>query len=369
MAIPDAAVRDDLDVLDRITGSLIGAAIGDGLGDLARHGHMVDSWPIPDPAELRVGGATQTMLFTLEGMIRMLVRLNIKGIGPGYQVLRHALDRWLFTQHPEDPEIVRRRWEWGNPTWPDGWLVRHHVLHHRRTRMATTVMALNLGKDVELTDRRVLDWTPNLSTGSGGLVRIGPAGALVAPHFSFEMGVRIAAQTHGSPDGYLPAGVVSRVVGGLIAGDTLDVSIDEADRELVGWPHSEATHSALQSKAGQPPNPRSAIGALSLAIRHVRADDNRDVVGLITKAAWGGGTAPAVIAGLILGAERGVSAFDPGWQNAPEVGEIVRDMALAAWLVNRKWVLGELLPGLEVDIGPDDGDYLAQVLWPRYPGW
>jgi len=104
MAIPDAAVRDDLDVLDRITGSLIGAAIGDGLGDLARHGHMVDSWPIPDPAELRVGGATQTMLFTLEGMIRMLVRLNIKGIGPGYQVLRHALDRWLFTQHPEDPE-------------------------------------------------------------------------------------------------------------------------------------------------------------------------------------------------------------------------------------------------------------------------
>ena len=64
-----------------------------------------------------------------------------------------------------------------------------------------------------------------------------------------------------------------------------------------------------------------------------------------------------------------MSAFDPGWQNAPEVGEIVRDMALAAWLVNRKWVLGELLPGLEVDIGPDDGDYLAQVLWPRYPGW
>jgi hypothetical protein len=235
--------------------------------------------------------------------------------------------------------------------------------------MATTVMALNLGKDVELTDRRVLDWAPSLSTGSGGLVRIGPAGALVATNFSFEMGVRIAAQTHGSPDGYLPAGVVSRVLGGLIAGDALDVSLDEADRELAGWPDNQATVAAFRGKSAPSPNPRSALGALSLAARTVRESEEQDIAELITRVAWAGGTAPAVIAGLILGAERGASAFDSGWQGAPEVVDIIREMALAAWLVNRKWVLGHPVPGLEVNMGPDDGDYLAQLLWPRYPGW
>ena len=369
-AIPDVARRDDVEVLDRIAGALLGAAIGDGIGEQARQGHLIDAWPVPQPASLRVGGATQTTLFTVEGMLRMLVRLNIKGIGPGFTVLRHALDRWLFTQHPANAEFVRRRWNWGNPgRWPDGWLVRQHVLHHRRTRMATTVTALNIGKDVDLTDRRTLQGTPMSSAGAGGLVRVGPAGAMVYPSFSFEMGVRIAAQTHGSPDGYLPAGAVSRVVAGLVAGDTLRDALDEADRELAGWPFGEPTREALSGELLPVWTPRSALGALCRAVRHAADGGRGDVVARITQAAWDGGTAPAVVTGLLLGAARGASALGPGLQAAPEVAPLIRELAQAAWLVHRKWVNGRPIPGLEIDMGPDDGDYLAQVLWRRYPGW
>jgi hypothetical protein len=368
--IPEIALQDDRETLDRICGALLGVAIGDGIGDPARHGPLIDVLPVPEPGSIWIGGATQTTLFTVEGMVRMLVRLNIRGIGPGFAVLRHALDRWLFTQHPADAELVRRRGEWGNRgRWPDGWLVRQHVLHHRRTRMATTVAALNIGRDVELTERRALAWAPTSSAGAGGLVRVGPAGALVYPAFSFEMGVRIAAQTHGSPDGYLPAGAVSRVVAGLVAGDAIADALEEADRELAGWPDGEATRVALAGGVLPEWSPRSALGALGRAVRYSLDSGSEDVVGRIAQAARDGGTAPAVVTGLLLGAARGASALDPGWRAAPEVAPIIRELAEAAWLVHRQWVEGRPIPGLQIDIGPDDGDYLAQVLWPRYPGW
>ena len=90
------------------------------------------------------------------------------------------------------------------------------------------------------------------------------------------------------------------------------------------------------------------------------------MVGRIAQAARDGGTAPAVVTGLLLG---GASALAPGSQAASEVAPIIRELALAAWLVHRQWVNGRPIPGLQIDVGPDDGDYLAQVLWPRYPGW
>lgn len=369
LAIPPEALRDDLEVLDRITGALLGVAIGDGIGEQSRHGHIMESWPIPDAGSVWVGGATQTTLFTLEGTIRMLVRLHIKGIGPGFQVLRHALDRWLYTQHPSNADLVKRRWAGGSEQWPDGWLVRQHVLHHRRTRMATTANALNLNREVQLLDDHTLQEAPNSSEGAGGLVRVGPAGSLVSPHFAFELGVRIAAQTHGSPNAFLPAGAVSRIVGGLVAGESLEVAVDEADRELAGWPSSELTREAMRGRTDLGLSPRSALGAFNQAFRRIADGDHRNVVGLIADTAWHGGTAPAAVCGLILGAERGASAFAAGWREAPEAAVPIGELALAASLVHRKFVRGRAIPGLERDIGPDDGCYLDQVLWPRYPGW
>lgn len=115
--------------VDRVHAALLGVAIGDALGRLAVEGRRTPRRP--SAGELRVGRATQLTLFLAEALVHMYARYRARGIGPAWELARMGLQRWSFAQGEDarPPENVAR--VPGTGRWPNGWLVREHVLHER----------------------------------------------------------------------------------------------------------------------------------------------------------------------------------------------------------------------------------------------
>ncbi|MEJ7804285.1 MAG: hypothetical protein WKH68_13090, partial [Candidatus Limnocylindria bacterium] len=140
---------------DRIRGVLLGALLGDAIGQLHERGLRAD-WNQIRPGTLRAGGAGQLTVFTAEGLLRMAVRADIKGIGPAYGVMRHAYDGWMFTQG-KVPDKVKQHWAAGSSSWPIGWLVRRHELHRVVDGFSGTIAALKtLDLDIALDGREFM---------------------------------------------------------------------------------------------------------------------------------------------------------------------------------------------------------------------
>ena len=370
IAYPPPLADDERERVDRIRGCLFGAAIGDAVGRLMRQGLPVPD--LPAAASLQVGGATQLALFSAEGMVRMLVRYKAKGIGPAFSVNRHAYDRWLFTQgYPGDAELLRARWGWGVERWPDGWLVHRHELHHRRSTMTTTAQALRHDEMSEVDEDRHLRPRPNRSRGAGAVVRAAPGGLLVVPEFAFEMGVRLAGYTHGHPDAFLGAGVLSALVCRILHGERLDEALVTIRADLDGWPGSERLYPILDAVADDRRDlatPSPALAALVHGLRSVRGDVKPVVAA--EKAASAGGTAAAVIAGQVLGVMHGIGAWPDAWRMGVEVGSAIDWMAEAVGVAHRAWDLGRDIPGAEWQSRDIFEEHPVSVLlWPRFPGW
>jgi ADP-ribosylglycohydrolase len=135
-------------------------------------------------------------------------------------------------------------WDTSMPIWSryQEWLTEQDDPRQRRYPGSTSLSALRDGVPGGVDD------PINDSKGSGGVMRVAPAGLAFPPLQAFEHGAEAAALTHGHPSGYLAAGfladVVSRLVRGAshgsrewnaMRGGPLPGAIAEAREVLLGY--------------------------------------------------------------------------------------------------------------------------------------
>ena len=199
----------------RFRGCLLGGALGDALGAPVEFDGLeaiVEAHGPGGPADLGaaygVRGAitddTQMTLWTADGLLR-----GLDGADRRASVHRAYL-RWLATQD-------------GDRAGADGWLASHDALWSRRAPGHTCLSALRSG-------RAGTPGAPiNDSKGCGGVMRVAPAGLLMAkPEAAFEAGLEAAALTHGHPSGSVAAGALAAAVAALRDGAGLEAALDRA---------------------------------------------------------------------------------------------------------------------------------------------
>ena len=195
----------------RVTGSLLGGAIGDALGYPVKFTSLeeierrygtngVPACLVPNPHTglACFSDTTQLTLFTAEGLIYAAKT----GMDPVKSVYRSYL-QWLYTQ---DGGLVQSA---------STGLLAHHEMYVTRAPAATTLAALHSGAMGSI-DMRI-----NTSKAADGMMRTAPAGYIAEHDSARILGERIAALTHGHPDGYRAAGAFSALISYLIDGTAL----------------------------------------------------------------------------------------------------------------------------------------------------
>lgn len=325
----------------RFTGCLLGGAVGDALGapvefmKRAEILHRLGSEGITkyEPAYGRLGAITddtQMTLFTAEGLIRAWVRGRCRGITTYSGVTRSAYLRWLITQDERYDDIESN----------NGWLFKQRELHNRRAPGNTCISALRRLRDSDENTAQ------NDSKGCGSVMRVAPVG-LFAWHFrrenpqqTFELGIELAALTHGHPTGILTAGVFAVLILALADGltllDALKIAKDclrtKPDNEetllaiemaeslaVQGMPHDEAIVKLGQGWVAEEALAISIYCALVarnfkhgvlLAVNH---DGDSDSTGSIT--------------GNLLGVIHGVNAIPTEWLTSLELRDVITELA------------------------------------------
>ncbi|WP_199776677.1 ADP-ribosylglycohydrolase family protein [Nocardiopsis sp. SBT366] len=330
---------------DRLTGCLIGGAIGDALGApveglgldqiLERHGpqglteYVEGSYGIG-----AITDETQLTLRTCDALVRASVRARNKGIsGAAVSMVRTAYVDWARIHR--DPAR-------SGPT--------VDPLHAPRGYGAATVAAL----------RETGAWKPvNNSKGCAAVVRVAPCGFGAGDaERAFELATEVAALTHGHRTAHLAAGVFASTVWGLVRGGEIADSLARA-RELLegrvghgevsraldaavakahsgvptardlaelgdGWTSEEALAVAvcvalraedLAAQGGAPNTAGIGQSALRSAVNH---SGDSDTLG--------------ALCGNLVGARYGVHAFPGHWQSQLEVRERVIGLAADAAL-------------------------------------
>jgi len=321
---------------DRVTGCLLGGAVGDALGapvefmslDQIRQRFGPGGIEHYAPAYGRVGAITddtQMTLFTAEGLIRAVMRSRDRGICNPAMVLWHAYLRWLGTQGMEvhDPEFPGRH---------DGWLYQESELRASRAPGNSCLSALMSG------EFGTMERPINNSKGCGGVMRMAPVG-LVADQ-PFELGCEAAAITHGHPSGFLAAGFLAHVIAEIVGGADLPAAIRLAEAELKKRPkHKEcaaAVASALEAAGKVEPTPESVerlgegwVAEEALAISlfcALKANDFAHGVRLAVNHS-GDSDSTGAITGNVLGALWGKEAIPDHLMTALELRDVIEELA------------------------------------------
>lgn len=357
----------------RYRGCLLGGALGDALGAgveflslreiRRRHGESGVTELVP--AYGRIGAITddtQMTLFTAEGLIRAWVSCKWHGSGHPPSVVWHAYLRWLHTQGGRARSAAEEERAGGGAreaadevqsftereSFPDGWLVGESFLHQRRAPGNTCLSALRSGR-MGSVDRAIND-----SKGCGGVMRAAPAGLVESDRGlvelgcgegevdgAFELGVDIAAITHGHPSGYLPAGVVAATVQQLVHGVPLDVALDAARALLPGRARHQETLAALDraravaARGPVTPERLEALGggwvgeeAMAIAVAAALAFQDDPPRALLAAVSHSGDSdSTGSLCGQILGARWGEAVWPEAWLNALEGRESIVRLA------------------------------------------
>ena len=311
----------------RVTGSLMGGAIGDALGYPVKFTSLEDiertygtsglpACLVPNPHTGRAcfSDATQLTLFTAEGLIHAAKT----SADPVKSVYRSYL-RWLYTQ---DGGLLQQA---------STGLLAHAEMYVTRAPAATTLAALHSG-GMGSTETRI-----NTSRSADAMMRTAPAGYIAGPRDARVLGERIAALTHGHPDGYRAAGAFSELISLLIEGTPLLDAASEVQEKTAATVWGEETAARLSdairlvredvsdAKAvaslgtGKTAERAFAIG-LVCALRH--EDSFLDAV---RAAANHGGdsSVTASVAGQIAGASLGREGIPDGWTRLLELSELI----------------------------------------------
>ncbi|GAA2257294.1 hypothetical protein GCM10010415_18370 [Streptomyces atrovirens] len=351
----------------RLRGMMFGLALGDTVG--TARGEPPSNGP------LRAGVSTQLACFTVEGIIRAMVRMEHKGICHPPSVVLHAYCRWAALQGVE-AERMRSRWASGTGAeWPDGWLAGVPVLAERRGSAPATVAALS-----RIDERH--ERTATRSRGCHALTRalpisaIGEEGAALASETAAlthgdaaarSATVRATALLHhcltGSSEGAHRSVTADRSVR-----ETLRTGIaalpppgrdDERDHLMKVFRYAveqPADTGLLVRLAPDATAPSALHGGLYAAVSFPGRADFRNALRFAAGAP--DGDSVACVTGAVLGAVHGIEALPVDLVSRHELS----------------WVLDTLARDLLLQIldSPSGSEYVEgwdPHWWSRYPGW
>jgi len=339
---------------DRVAGCLLGGAAGDALGaplefmSRAAIVRRFGAQGIRDHAHAygRLGAITddtQMTLFTAEGLLRAASRERPPAHASCVAEVALAYQRWLLTQE-------------GNPRAHRGasGLLGVPELHSRRAPGTTCLSALAAARGDRLRDTvgkapPVQQRASNDSKGCGGVMRVAPAGLLLArtlddaealPREAFALGADLAALTHGHPSGYLTGGVLAALVALLVRGVSLGNALDRAMAALAEHRGHEETLSALESArtlaAAGPANhavlARLGEGwvaeeALAISVYCALCAPDFEQALVVAVNHSGDSDSTGAITGNLLGAAAGTAQIPERWLEPLELAALTREIA------------------------------------------
>jgi ADP-ribosylglycohydrolase len=259
---------------DRLTGCLMGGAVGDALGAPVEglgldqiHEHYGPEG-LTEYAEGSYGiGAitdeTQLTLRTSDALIRASVRARDRGIGrAAVSMVQMAYLEWARIHRDEDEADapVSRGAEAAFPApgglppeasagFPGGVLAQN-PMNAPRGYGAATVAALREAEARKDPGRPLgtVEEPVNNSKGCAAVVRVAPCGFGVSrAENAFDLAMRVAALTHGHRTAQLASGVFAATVWGLVHGGETAESLEEARKLLKGHTGHEEVSQALDS--------------------------------------------------------------------------------------------------------------------------
>lgn len=312
---------------DRVLGCLLGGAIGDAFGYeieferlpaiRKRFGPLGLQEPVRHGGKLIVSDDTQMTLFTLEGLNRARSAGCLADLDATLEHIRLATLDWYLTQSSSPGKAAYT-----------GSLGRSRAMQVRRAPGNTCLSACAKGA------RGTPELPINDGKGCGGVMRVAPIGLMLeSPRLAFEVGLRAAAQTHGHPEGYLPAGALAAIVRALVEGQGLAEAVSVAVGLLRDRPRSERTVSALLAAQAPGASVQSLgegwVGEEALAMGLHAALAGAGMSGAIRLAANhdGDSDSTASIAGQILGAALGAEALPDGWGEGLDCGAELLELA------------------------------------------
>lgn len=325
---------------DRITGGLLGGAVGDALGaavefiSLTAIIEFFGPEGITDMAHAhgRIGALTddtQMTLFTAEGVIRDRHRQLDGGEFDRVRIMHRAYLRWLETQdHPGSHS------GFGAPLNP-GWLGGLKELNSRRAPGNTCL------KGLVNANNRGIGKPINNSKGCGGVMRVAPVGlAMRDPQDAFLYGCEAAAITHSHSTGYLASGFLACVICRILGGDPLTRAIDDSLSTLRGWDdHAEtelavldavrlagrgAPHAELVEVLG---GGWIAEEALAIGLYCALAAESLEAALILAVNHGGDSDSTGSIAGNITGALSGAAAIPVRWLERLELRGAIETIA------------------------------------------
>jgi ADP-ribosylglycohydrolase/protein-tyrosine phosphatase len=378
---------------DRTRACLLAGACGDALGAtvefinreeiLARFG----PGGIRDLTDNGYGAAgkitddTQMSLFTAEGLIRTEVRGRLRSVSSYEGCIHHAYLRWLHTQGFKVPVDGFK---------PDGWLITHEELHHKRAPGITCMESLLKTEGFGLPEK-----ANNTSKGCGGVMRVAPVGLFMAAmpgskdksrNLAFTVGCASARLTHGNPSGYLSAGAFSVIIHDLVLRHSLAESVAQAINYLEAEEGSGETIGKLRDAPrlaagnGAPSECISELGqgwvgeeALAIAVFCALRAKNLEEGICMAVNITGDSDSTGSIAGNILGALYGCGAIPARWLDPLELKETIREIAEDLIFIHDS----TLSPLNSLSKNEDKSGRLGYQLsqkesdwwFERYPGW
>jgi len=382
---------------DRFRGCLLGGATGDALGapveNMSRAEILERFGPggITHYAEAhgglgRITAATQMSLFTAEGLLRAWVRGCLEGHASVPEVALRAYLRWLHTQR-ESP--AGHSAGAADVTAGDGWLIQQAALHSRRSPGGTCLTALEEIRPSIIDDlpgeygSRATHGlppdiaAPNDSKGHCVLARNAPIGLFMwlprvrqTPQHAFQLGIDLAALTHGHPTGQLAAGALAALVLLLGDGRRPGEALAETRRLVERYPHhTETLHAIEQAEilaGSELPDARAlaelgegqaAEEVLAIAIYCLLVGKSFAEVILLAVNHDGDSQATGAVAGNLAGARYGMAAIPADWLAPLELRAVISEIADDLYNY-RTWDLGDDARNPE----------LAAMVVSKYPG-
>ena len=322
---------------DFFRGCLIGGAIGDALGwpvefmktnEIKRqYGEKGIQDLVLKSGYAEITDDTQMTLFTAEGILRTMTRLARKGITSHIDVTYYAYMRWLHTQGY--PKILDLNWIY------DGYLIGQKKLHQRRAPGNSCISALNSG------NRRCIENPINDSKGCGGVMRMAPVGLYLDKDEAFQVGMELAALTHGHKTGFTAAGAFALIISSIIEGNDIETAAIDALTKLRHFGHPMDTYWKLfratklskenisdeeaisELGGGWIAEEALAIGVFC-AIRY-QCDFRKGIIAAVNHD--GDSDSTGSITGNLLGAYLGINEIPKEWQEKVELKEVIEQVS------------------------------------------
>lgn len=343
----------DVELIDRIRGSLLGGAAGDALGYAVE---FITAEMIQDhfgPGGIRhyalsdgkalISDDTQMTLFTAEGIIMGWNRAVAGGMAADMEVYVYdAYMNWLCTQGYAKEGMWRQF----------SYLMQCPELFHQRAPGGTCLGALLSGHMGSLRE------PANNSKGCGGVMRVAPVGFVGAFGRRYDdhpadaplwQAAKIAAITHGHPMGYMSAAMLAEMIrlitleNGMTLEDIALSALEKTER-LLGADEAPAGMSlhglvrkaiALAQEDVDDLRAIRSLGegwvgeeALAIALYCVLKHQN-DFSACIRAAVNhdGDSDSTGAIAGSLLGAWLGADGIDEAWLAPLEGREVIETIS------------------------------------------